>query len=49
MTLEHVERLHAAAWGIRPTSRPCTDPQVRSLIQDTRINTLTTPDNEQDQ
>ncbi len=49
MTLETIEWLHSAAWRIRNPSRPCTDPRARHLIQDARINALTTPDNEQDQ
>lgn len=49
MTLETIEWLHSAAWLIRHPDRPCTDPRARHLIQDARINALTTQDNEQDQ
>lgn len=49
MTLETAARLHATVWWIRHTSRPCTDPRGRRIIQDARINALTTTDNEQDQ
>lgn len=49
MTLETIEWLHATAWLIRHPDRPCTDPRARHLIQDARINALTTPDNKQDQ
>lgn len=44
--LTGVEWLHSTVWWIRHPSRPCTDPRVRRLIQDARINALTTPDNE---
>lgn len=46
MSLTTVEWLHSTTWWIRNPSRPCTDPRVRRLIQDARINALTTPDNE---
>lgn len=49
MTLETIEWLHATAWLIRHPDHPCTDPRARHLIQDARINALTTPDNKQDQ
>lgn len=49
MTLENIEWFHSAVWWIRHPSRPCTDPHARHIIQDARINALTTPDNEQDQ
>lgn len=49
MTLETAARLHATAWLIRHPDRPCTDPRARHLIQDARINAITTTDNEQDQ
>lgn len=46
MTHETPEWFHSAVWWIRHPHRPCTDKKVRRLIQDARINTLTTPDNE---
>lgn len=46
MSLTTVEWLHSTTWWIRHPSTPCTDPHVRRLIQDARINALTTPDNE---
>lgn len=46
MTLENLEWFHSAAWWILHPSRPCTDPRVRRIIQNARINALTTPDNE---
>lgn len=49
MTFETIGKLHYAVWLIRHPSRPCTGPRVRHLIQDARINALTTQDNEQDQ
>lgn len=50
MTLETIGKLHYAVWQINHTHRPpCTDPRVRHLIQDARINALITQDNEQDQ
>lgn len=45
MTLEW---FNSATWWIRHPSRPCTDPRVRHIIQDARINALTTTDNEQE-
>ena len=41
-----VEWFHSTVWWIRHPATPCTDPKVRRLIQDARINALTTPDNE---
>lgn len=49
MTLETAARVYSAVWWIRHPDRPCTDPRARHLIQDARINALTTTDNEQDQ
>lgn len=46
MTLENIEWLHSAVWQIRHPYTPCTDPRARQIIQDARINALTTPDNE---
>lgn len=46
MSLTTIEWLHSTTWWIRHPSRPCTDPRVRHIIQDARINALTTPDNE---
>lgn len=40
MTLTTVEWLHSTVWWIKHPSRPCTDPKVRHLIQDARINAL---------
>jgi hypothetical protein len=44
--LTAVEWLRSTTWLIKHPSRPCTDKKVRRLIQDARINALTTPDNE---
>lgn len=41
-----VEWLHSTVWWIKHPGTPCTDPRVRHIIQDARINALTTPDNE---
>lgn len=46
MTLTTAEWLHSTTWWIRNPGTPCTDPRARRLIQDARINALTTPDNE---
>ena len=46
MTLATVEWLHSTTWWIHHPSHPCTDKKVRRLIQEARINALTTPDNE---
>lgn len=46
--LATVEWLHSTIWWIKHPSRPCTDKRARRLIQEARINALTTPDNEQD-
>ena len=48
MTLENIEWLHSAVWQIHHTGRPCTDPHARHIIQDARINALTTTDNDND-
>lgn len=49
MTLETAARLHATAWLIRHPDHLCTDPHACHIIQDARINALTTTDNKQDQ
>lgn len=48
MTLETAARVYSAVWWIPPPRPPRTDPRARRLIQDARINDLTTPDNKQD-
>lgn len=49
MSLTNIEWLHSTTWWIKHPSRPCSDPKVRSLIQDARINALyLTLDNETD-
>ena len=49
MTLESVARVYLAVWWIRHPDHPCTDPHARHIIQDARINAITTTDNKQDQ
>lgn len=46
MSLASVEWFHSTVWWIRHPATPCTDPVARRIIQDARINALTTPDNE---
>lgn len=49
MTLTTIEWLHSTTWWIKHPGTPCTDPKVRHLIQDARINALDlTLDNETD-
>lgn len=44
MTLATVEWLNSTTWWIKHPDTPCTDPRVRRLIQEARINALTETD-----
>lgn len=46
MTLATVEWLHSTIWWLRHPAAPCTDPKARRIIQDARVNALTTLDHE---